>query len=358
MYRFYSAGYLHQIRTLNIKPDRTSSAKPDTNLVLTLSIEALSLPAAEARNSLPKEPSHALQLAKLVDYQPIVTRNFFGPYVRPPLPPDPPTGSRDKPPIRELAVVDAAQFAVVTAITQVDDEPQVWIQDRMGGVLWKLAAGESFAVGTARWKEQGTVQSINSEEVVVDFRNARRLLHNGDSIVSGPMQAVPAMTPTAISVPDRGPASGNASPPLVVAGDPTQPANAFGRGGRGGRGGGRGGSSRNNRQAPVGTFRRLPSRRQGPRLPRRQRRRPISPRPDEALAVAAALMAAAVVGAAAMPPRSAAARRRWRMFPRPPTRARPARPRPGSPGPGPGAETACCERRARPNGAAAGGAPV
>ena len=200
LYRFYSAGYLHQIRSMSIKPDRTNAAKPDSNLVVQFSIEALSLPKAEAKTSLPKEPSHVLQLAKLDDYKPIVTRNFFGPvltYSRSDGPPPPP------PPPRK--VVDAAQFAVVTAITEIDGEPQVWIQDRMAGKLWKLGAGEGFTIGSTRQRESGTVQSIKQEEVVVDFRGARHLLHNGDNILSGPAGAVPALMPTALPVPAGGP---------------------------------------------------------------------------------------------------------------------------------------------------------
>ena len=84
---------------------------------------------------------------------------------------------------------DSAQFAVVTAITEIDGEPQVWIQDRIAGKMWKLGAGEGFTIGTTRQRESGTVQSIKQEEVMVDFRGARDLLHNGDNILSGPAEA-------------------------------------------------------------------------------------------------------------------------------------------------------------------------
>ena len=57
MYRFYSAGFLHQIRKLNVKPVPNS-----TDLQVNLIIEALSLPTAVAENELPKESGHVLQL--------------------------------------------------------------------------------------------------------------------------------------------------------------------------------------------------------------------------------------------------------------------------------------------------------
>ena len=76
MYEFYSAGFLHQIRKLDIKPNKNSR-----DLDVDLSIEALSLPTAASKTQLSKEAGHGLQLAKLADYRdPIVKRDFFAPY--------------------------------------------------------------------------------------------------------------------------------------------------------------------------------------------------------------------------------------------------------------------------------------
>ena len=81
MYEFYSAGFLHQIRKLDIKPNKSSG-----DLNVDLSIEALSLPTAASKTQLSKEAGHGLQLAKLADYRdPIVKRDFFAPY-RPKMP--------------------------------------------------------------------------------------------------------------------------------------------------------------------------------------------------------------------------------------------------------------------------------
>jgi hypothetical protein len=167
MYKFYQAGFLHQIRRLDVKPIQ-SSLELDVNLT----IEALSLPTAQSKDRLPQETGHVLQLAKLSDYRPIVSRDFFTAYV----PPAPASALQ-----REKSV-DRAEFAVVTAFTEVDGAWKVWLQDRIGDKLWQLESGESFTVGDVK----GTVQSIHPEgEVIVDLDGHRRLLHVGDSLHGG-----------------------------------------------------------------------------------------------------------------------------------------------------------------------------
>ncbi len=169
MYEFYSAGLLHQIRKADVKPIQGSR-----DLDVNLTIEALSLPTAESKDRLPKDPGSVLQFAKLSAYrEPIVSRDFFSPYVRP----DPP------PPPRRERTVDPADFAFVNAFTKdVNGAWKVWLQDRMGGKSWQLGEGESFAVGNLK----GTVQAIHPEgEVVIDFNGHRRLLHIEDNLHGG-----------------------------------------------------------------------------------------------------------------------------------------------------------------------------
>lgn len=170
LYEFYSAGYLHQIRDMTIKPMQGAR-----ELDLKLTIEAVSLPTAESKDQLPKEAGSLLKFAKLSEYRPIISRDFFAGYVRP-IPVSPPRRER---------TIDPAEFAVVTAFTEVDGAAQVWLQDRMAppqGKLWKLGTGESFAVGNVK----GTVQSIRPEgEAIVEFDGHRRLLHVGDNLYGG-----------------------------------------------------------------------------------------------------------------------------------------------------------------------------
>lgn len=181
LYEFYAAGYLHQIRNMDVKPSRNSST-----LDLVLTIEAASLPKAESKKELPKlkESARVLQLKKdgvaatLADYRdPIVKRNFFANYVKPPeivINRRPPKPERPPPPR-----VDLADHAVVTGFTEVDGTPQVWLKDRITDKSWILGTGEGFTVGDVK----GTVQTIDPEgEAIVDFGGHRRLLHKGDNL--------------------------------------------------------------------------------------------------------------------------------------------------------------------------------
>ena len=169
LYEFYSVGYLHQIRSMNIKPMPSSR-----ELDVSMTIEALSLPMADSKNQLPKEAGQGLRLAKRSDYrEPIVSRNLFAAYIRPTPPLDRPLPAPG---------VDLAKFVIVTAFMEVDGRAKVWIHDQIGAKLWKLETGETFVVGNAK----GTVQSIQPEgEVVVKFRGIRRLLHAGDNVLNG-----------------------------------------------------------------------------------------------------------------------------------------------------------------------------
>jgi hypothetical protein len=182
LYEFYTAGFLHQIRKIDLKPTQNSS-----DLEVMISIDALSLPTAQSTTQLTTETRHDLKAAKssnagdpkLADYTgPIVARNFFAPYVGdwrergrivdvPPPPPPPPP-------------VDPADFAFVTGFTEVDGAAKVWLHERLANHIWQLGAGEPFSIGTAK----GVVEAVHPEgDVVLDFTNGgRRTLHAGDTL--------------------------------------------------------------------------------------------------------------------------------------------------------------------------------
>jgi len=175
LYDFYTAGHLHQIRQLDMKPVEHSS-----ELDVSLTVEAMSLPNADQKDQLSKEPGRGLRLAKLDNYRgPIVKRNLFAPYT-----PPPPVGPRvaEKKNDKRDPPVDTAQFAFVTGFTEVDGLRQVWIQDRMAGKVWKLKEGEKFKIGQLR----GTVRKIAStREVTLDFDGHRRRLGKGENLRGG-----------------------------------------------------------------------------------------------------------------------------------------------------------------------------
>lgn len=162
LYEFYSVGYLHQIRKMDIKP-MSSFRELDVNLT----IEALALPGADTKNQLPKEAGHGLRLTSLAEYRDaIVSRNLFAP-------PSPSFRNR---------TVQAAEYAFITGITQSDGVSQVWLQDRMAGKQWILKEGESFEVGNIA----GKVQAITTEgDVMVEYDGHRRRLRDGDNLYGG-----------------------------------------------------------------------------------------------------------------------------------------------------------------------------
>ena len=73
LYKFYSVGYLHQVRTLSINPVPKS-----TDLTVTMQVEALSLPGADAKEKLDL-PKRRLTVELAAYTKDIVDRKPFAP---------------------------------------------------------------------------------------------------------------------------------------------------------------------------------------------------------------------------------------------------------------------------------------
>jgi hypothetical protein len=174
LYDFYSAGHLHQIRRLSIKPLEGSR-----EFDLFLLVEALSLPDADRNNELTEESSDRLAAGDLETYRKvIVDRNLFAPYSPPP-PPVVRTEPREPPP--PPPSFDHAKHTYVTGITAVDGIPQVWIQIRTKGQSLRLREGDRFEVGSL----EGTVVRIGTREVVIELGDERLLAFQGQSLRDG-----------------------------------------------------------------------------------------------------------------------------------------------------------------------------
>ena len=165
-YGFYSAGHLHQIRHMDVKPVENSG-----DLDLNLTIEALSLPKADRKDRLSQKPGRDLRLAKLDDYRgPIVKRDLFSPGL----------GRRGR--SHREGTLDLAEYTYVTALVEAGGVQQVWLHDRLANKTWKLGEGDEFSVGQLA----GTVRKINrSNEVIVDFDGHRRRLSYGQNLREG-----------------------------------------------------------------------------------------------------------------------------------------------------------------------------
>jgi hypothetical protein len=153
LYEFYRADHLHHIASLSLTPvPRTDE------LDIALSIEALSLPDADRKDRLSVRTSDRLASAQLAEYRAIVDRNLFG------------IGGGS---------FDEADFAYLTAITEVDGEPEVWFTLRASGELLKLRHGQSFKIGAL----QGSVAEISDSDVILLCDDERWLVGVGENLM-------------------------------------------------------------------------------------------------------------------------------------------------------------------------------
>jgi hypothetical protein len=153
LYEFYRANHLHQIQRLNMNPVPQS-----TDLDISLVIEALILPDADRNDRLSTERSTRLASEGLSDYRVLVERDFFG------------QGSAGE--------YDDADFAQLTAITDVDGLPEAWFKLQTSGQVVRLGEGEEFQIGQFR----GVVAEIRSPDLVVSSDNQRWLLTLGENL--------------------------------------------------------------------------------------------------------------------------------------------------------------------------------
>lgn len=159
LFDFYSAGHLHQIRRLTIRP-----AERSTGFEIVMTVEAAAMPNADRRDKLCEEPSHCLGKTELADYQKaIAQRNVFAPYA--------PTAVVASP-------LDPSRFVYVTGITEKDGKPQVWLQARMSGEKFTLSEGEEFRMAGL----QGTVKRIGRREVELEIDGKARVVALGESL--------------------------------------------------------------------------------------------------------------------------------------------------------------------------------
>ncbi len=164
LYDFYSAGYFHQVRSLSVKPIENGK------LDLTCRIEAAVMPKAKATSALPEATAGRLAWDKLEDYQSAISaRNLFVAYTAPP---PPPAG------LSPIDKFDVAGHAYLTAILQVGERPQAWLNVRTTGQLLKLAAGDNFQVGDL----SGKVLQIGHRTMEFEAAGERRTIDLGQNL--------------------------------------------------------------------------------------------------------------------------------------------------------------------------------
>lgn len=162
--QFYTAGHLHQIRSLSMLP-----LKGSEKLDVQLSVEALVLPGADRKDKLCTETSGRLAASGPSAYRVIAQRNVFARYrpppaVEPPPPPPPP--------------FDPAKYVYLTAVVDSAGKPEAWLLERTSGTKRQLHEGDSFAVGDAHAK----IVRIGRREVEVELAGERWLWGLGQNL--------------------------------------------------------------------------------------------------------------------------------------------------------------------------------
>jgi hypothetical protein len=178
LFAFYSAGYSHKLKSVNITPDSDGKM-----LETALLVEVLFLPGADNRDKVNESPERPL-LARDEYYTSIFERNIFAPYVETLIAniEDDKTPSKPLPP----PPLDPARFAYLKAIVvDVQGNPQIWLhQVTSDEPLFKLSEGDLFQ--SKRYpKVNGKVVEINVSNAVFDLDGQRRKVMLGDTLKHG-----------------------------------------------------------------------------------------------------------------------------------------------------------------------------
>lgn len=176
-YEFYQADMLHRVRAMSIQP-----LKEAKQLKISLTVEALVMPGASVDVPTKIPTAHRLALASVDDYQKAIgTRNVFAAYVPPPPAVRPPARVERPPvvpPTPKPPAFDDAKFAIVSAILQVDERPQVWLLVKTSGKLHKLFEGDTLEIGQFK----GKVTKISRLDVEFESEGRRQLVALGENL--------------------------------------------------------------------------------------------------------------------------------------------------------------------------------
>jgi hypothetical protein len=170
LHDFYTPNYLHQIRFMTLNPVEKSN-----KLNLMMTVEALILPGAANKDSLPTEKGDQLVAANSADEyrKVIVERNLFAEYTPPPV------RTVTEPP-REPPF-DVAKLAYITMVAVgTDGRAKAFLHERNIDKTTHLHDGDPFEVGSLK----GTVKRIDFErrQVEMDVAGKSFLISMGKSL--------------------------------------------------------------------------------------------------------------------------------------------------------------------------------
>lgn len=165
LYEFYRSPQLQQIVRLRLRPGTDES-----QLDVSLQVEALILPGAAETDKLPEGETERPALADVAEYrQSLADRNLFAAYK---------AGQGGMQGNVASLPADDAQHAYVTGIVQNGDKLQVWITVRTTGEVLRLHEGDTLKVG----KLEGRIVSIAPRMVVLESGDQQREVKLGSSL--------------------------------------------------------------------------------------------------------------------------------------------------------------------------------
>ena len=163
LYEFYRSAQLHQVTKLNLI---NSPGAPE--LTVDLQVEALILPGATDKDSLPDGQSDRLKLANADEYEKKITgRDLFKVYT-PPRPPSKTPVAKTPPRTPEF---DHATQTKVTGIVGAKAGLEAWIRIFTTGEVLRLHVGDSLEVGDVK----GKVESIEPMAITVKTTDDKQL---------------------------------------------------------------------------------------------------------------------------------------------------------------------------------------
>ncbi len=174
LYEFYRSPQLHQVTKLQLNRPQGAS-----KIEVSLDVEALSLPGAEATDKLPEGDSKRLKLASLDEYKKTLTERDLVSVYKPPQPPREATSKRSEPPTPPK--FDDAEQAHFTGASGRTDALEAWINVRTTGETMHLTAGEALKVGAL----DGTIVSVEPRSLVYESDGKKFRVALGESLRKG-----------------------------------------------------------------------------------------------------------------------------------------------------------------------------
>ncbi|QDU81788.1 hypothetical protein Pla110_35380 [Polystyrenella longa] len=153
LYEFYQTNLLHRINSLSLTPSQSSD-----QIDISLGIEALSMAGVKRDHLITEEPSERLAYSDVLDYRPIIKRNFFS------------VGG-------EFDPVNLTRLSGIT-YSSLTGQPEAWFTLGATDERVELKSGEELTVGDFT----GKIVQIAESDVILESGGSKWLLSIGENL--------------------------------------------------------------------------------------------------------------------------------------------------------------------------------